>query len=258
MLNSLPDTGDEAGQAAHRLLTLCTEMEMLQSQNTVSIKPSLAVEHKTNKRRDWEADIINLLRQGEKKACKLLAEQLINAYCAESSNTLEELRNICIDLFSKIYRDTNEEPYRFIKKLEEADDAGAIRDCVFQMIEHVSPYTFAFSGMNHVKALKNAEKYVNENITKKLRLKEISEAAGLSPAYFCMIFKKERGVSITNYLNILRIEKAKKLLRDLTIPLRQVSVQCGFKDQSWFTKVFKKYAGTSPGEYRKREGRISQ
>ena len=70
------------------------------------------------------------------------------------------------------------------------------------------------------------------------------------PAYLSRLFKKETGESVTEHLTLLRIEKAKKLLKDDSLRLRDVAMAVGFNDVSYFSNTFKKIAGTPPTEFR--------
>lgn len=65
------------------------------------------------------------------------------------------------------------------------------------------------------------------------------------------MFKQATGKTIFNYLNELRIVKAKKLLENGLHSISDVAEMTGFNDAYYFSKVFKKYAGTTPGRYSK-------
>ncbi len=62
--------------------------------------------------------------------------------------------------------------------------------------------------------------------------------------------------NFVTYVNSIRIEASKKLLLDSSIPLMEVSDRVGFDEQSYFTKVFKKMTGVTPGKYRESRGVI--
>ena len=67
-----------------------------------------------------------------------------------------------------------------------------------------------------------------------------------------MVFKQNTGITINDYINLFRIQKAKELLSDVTLKLYDISPAVGYNDENYFSKVFKKYEGISPAEYRKR------
>ena len=72
----------------------------------------------------------------------------------------------------------------------------------------------------------------------------------MSRSYLSKLFKDETGYSLFSYINHVRIEKSKELLLNDTISLVDVAGLCGFEDQSYFTKVFKKETGISPKRFR--------
>jgi YesN/AraC family two-component response regulator len=78
----------------------------------------------------------------------------------------------------------------------------------------------------------------------------------LSKSYFSKMFSDEMGITFSNYITKIRIEKSKQLLLDDTFKLVDVGYLVGFIDQSYFIKCFKKLVGASPGRYRKNHGII--
>jgi len=96
--------------------------------------------------------------------------------------------------------------------------------------------------------------YIKRNCAGKLSLDSLAKEVYLSKSYLSSVFKKETGLSLTAYINKVRVEKSKKLLLEGNLSLAQISSQCGFKDQSYFTKVFKKDTGVSPKRFRDNHG----
>jgi AraC-like DNA-binding protein len=108
--------------------------------------------------------------------------------------------------------------------------------------------------MQHASSLRKAERYIQENFSRKLSLEEIAGVSGFSAPYFSTIFKRETGENLSTYLSRLRVEKASALLISTNLPLNAIANNCGFEDQSWFSKIFKAHTGMSPRRYRKRGG----
>ncbi|WP_041741769.1 helix-turn-helix domain-containing protein [Caldicellulosiruptor kronotskyensis] len=84
-------------------------------------------------------------------------------------------------------------------------------------------------------------------------LSDIAEVCGISPNYFCKIFKEETGKSFVDFLNELRINKAKELLLSTNLKSYEVAEKVGFSDYKYFSMIFKKYTGLSPRKF-KEEG----
>jgi len=75
--------------------------------------------------------------------------------------------------------------------------------------------------------------------------------AGMNPKYFCRVFRSLIHHSPVDYLNLYRIEQAAYLLDSTDLPVTEVGNRCGFWESSYFTKVFRKYKGTTPAAYRR-------
>lgn len=99
--------------------------------------------------------------------------------------------------------------------------------------------------------LEVALEYIHINFSKDIDLKTVASHLELSESYFSRIFKNELQIGFIEYLNALRINESKRLLKFTNKSLLEIAIDCGFADQSYFTKIFKKVEGDSPGRYRK-------
>ncbi len=93
--------------------------------------------------------------------------------------------------------------------------------------------------------------YIDAHYMKPLTLDDIARKAGLSRFYFSRTFKQETGHSFKDYLNIKRLEAAKKLLCLTEMNISQACYSAGFNDASYFARMFKRYEGKSPSAFRK-------
>lgn len=92
--------------------------------------------------------------------------------------------------------------------------------------------------------------YIKENLKEKLTVEQIAEQAGFSKFYFLRLFKRITGCTVTQYINLLRCETAKELLRDRNYSVKEAAIACGFDNLSYFSNVFKKNTGYLPGAYK--------
>lgn len=99
--------------------------------------------------------------------------------------------------------------------------------------------------------LKDVYKYIENNYTRKLCLDEIAKRGRLSKYHFCRVFKTLTGKTFLEYVNNIRIEKAKELLRKSLFSITDICFKVGFADISNFNRTFKKIAGMAPTKYRK-------
>jgi two-component system response regulator YesN len=79
----------------------------------------------------------------------------------------------------------------------------------------------------------------------------VAERFGISREYVCRIVKSSMGLSVVAFLHRMRIEEAKRLLRESKDCIYQIADQVGFKSPCYFSKVFKELEGRSPKEYRR-------
>lgn len=97
--------------------------------------------------------------------------------------------------------------------------------------------------------------FMKQNYKDNLSLTDIAEYAGLNESYFSGIFKKDTGKSITEYLNEIRVEKAKELIETTNYKNYEIGEQVGIYNSSYFSTVFKRLTGMTIQEYRKRCGK---
>ncbi len=99
--------------------------------------------------------------------------------------------------------------------------------------------------------LMSAIKYMDERLHEGLSRDEVANVACISPSHFSKVIKKTYGYSFTELLARMRVGRAQELLARTEKSVIQICLDCGFSDQSYFTKVFQKYVGKTPGEYRR-------
>lgn len=92
--------------------------------------------------------------------------------------------------------------------------------------------------------------YIHTDIGVDLSLNVLAEQLNINASYLSMLFKKEIGMTLTDYVNKYRIEHAAKLLLCTNLPIKSIAVQCGIPDIYYFTRLFKRIMGTTPKAFR--------
>ena len=95
-----------------------------------------------------------------------------------------------------------------------------------------------------------AREFIAANHAEDVTLSMVAKAVHMSTFYFCKQFKKATGLSFTNYLSRVRVEKAKEMLLDPHVRISEVAFDCGFQSLTHFNRVFRKLIGASPTAYR--------
>lgn len=91
---------------------------------------------------------------------------------------------------------------------------------------------------------------IDSDLTADLSLKTQAELLNVNASYLSTLFKKETGVTLTDYVNKKRVENAVFLLNSTNMQIQSIAQYCGIPDVNYFTKIFKKYVGKTPKEYR--------
>ena len=94
------------------------------------------------------------------------------------------------------------------------------------------------------------KQYLDEHYMEKISLEALSGLFYLNKEYLSKLFKQEYSVSIFDYVDFLRIEKAKKLLIETNKSIGEITEELGFYDESHFNRKFRKMTGTAPREYK--------
>jgi len=98
--------------------------------------------------------------------------------------------------------------------------------------------------------LARAEAYCREHFAEDLSVAELAQVAGFSRYHFARLFRQSHGVSPNEFLIDLRISTAARMLRDSQKSVKLIARDCGFHDAGYFSKVFRRAIGVSPGRFR--------
>lgn len=99
--------------------------------------------------------------------------------------------------------------------------------------------------------IQQALNYVTAHISMPLSVEELAQISGYSPSRFKFKFKKETGLTPSEYVTVQKIETAKKLLETSNVNITELAYNLGFSSSNYFSSVFKKIMGCTPREYRK-------
>ena len=212
---------------------------------------------------EMERMLLASLRRGDKTEAQKIMVKLLEILYLEVRDNFAAFRLKALELavlLSRAAADPEdikdntslENTNRCLKKIDESRNFGEITETLKMITEQMSGKIFSFHGVRHFSALRKAERFIWENYSRRLSLKEIAAASGLSAPYFSTVFKEEMGENLSNYLNRLRVEKAAAMLVTSDLSISEIAITCGFEDQSWFSKIFKNNTGLTPGKYRER------
>ena len=102
-------------------------------------------------------------------------------------------------------------------------------------------------------SVKNVLDYISDNYSDSISLGRLARIAGMNPKYFCRYFRSMTGRTPIDYLNYYRVECACEMLSTKNISIKETAISCGFSDESYFVKTFRKYKNTTPKQFTKKE-----
>ncbi len=95
-----------------------------------------------------------------------------------------------------------------------------------------------------------AMEWIKGNYHRPFTVAELAENMGYQADYFSSLFKRNMGISIVKYTNQLRIKTAKTLIMNYDITIKEAAYSCGFSDEKYFMKIFKKHEGLTLSEFK--------
>ena len=110
-----------------------------------------------------------------------------------------------------------------------------------------------YSQKNRYKYVEQAKRYVNDNyMDSNLSLNSVGDFVGISASYLSEVWSETSHEKFSVYLSTLRVEKAQQLLISTKLPIKEIGFRCGFNSVQNFIRVFKKYTGMPPGQFREK------
>lgn len=164
--------------------------------------------------------------------------------------TIEILFNILSTI--NIFNDSNENIYEFenlfsniskIKNIEEL--VNLLKLVINQSITHL-----IVKDKKQNPIIKQVLNYIEENFNNEISIKLLSSIFNTNAAYLGQLFKSETGDMLTNYLNKIRVEKAKVMILNSRLKANKISEKVGYINPNYFYRIFKKITGISPTEFK--------
>ena len=217
---------------------------------------------------DKERELLSMITSGDKAGARKTLNEILGHVFFSNDGNFEIIKARVLELVVLLSRAALEGGaevdeifglnYNYLNQIHKYTTIEQLATWLSRIMNRFSDCVFRLTDVKHVDVIYKTLDYVHKNFMNKITLAEVSENAHISPSYFSKVFKDEMKCNFNTYLNQVRIQNSKKLLLDDSISLVDVAFLCGFEDQSYFSKVFKKITGMSPGKYRESMGRMKQ
>ena len=138
--------------------------------------------------------------------------------------------------------------YEEIGKYETLEEMKTV---VFRYLTGINKTIHAARNSRNLQIINRAKQYIDKNYKQDdLSLNQIAAIVSVSPGYLSILFRKETNQTFIEYLTMVRMEKAKELLKTSTLKSYEVAYNVGYSDPHYFSLSFKKYTGVTPSDYK--------
>ncbi|MBR9945843.1 response regulator [Clostridiaceae bacterium Marseille-Q4145] len=227
----------------------------------------LAENNRAAENSDIDADMLKNLGKAVRSTSESEITQQINAIYDAIRSEGYKNSNIYMTAACKV----NEELYQYLRLFSSAEgmqqkleeqlgkrmiEATGITELKKLLVQHICENMEQLIGdskSNLSPAIRTAKIFIANNYKQDIGLGDVARVVNLSSVYFSGLFKKEMGENFVDYLNRVRIDAAKVLLKDVRNNIGEIAEQCGFSDTRYFAKIFKRSVGITPSDYRKRQ-----
>lgn len=166
-----------------------------------------------------------------------------------SIELLYNIINISASLKVNIYeiKDYNENMFTKVMQIKNINElSGWVKEILNQVIKLV-----VLKDTDSNPLIKRITSFIDKDFAQDISLKKLSTAFNINAAYLGQLFKNETGEMFSNYLNKVRIEKAKEMLISTNLNLNDISARVGYANVTYFYSIFRKYTGENPTKYKR-------
>ena len=210
--------------------------------------------------------LVHLIRAGNVQETEQALQNLFAGFRSDQRYTIEYIQRIGIELIYVVSR----------ALYEIGEDIGAIAgkrpaildtlyktEHLFELQQQLNDFMLSIANdfakkyaQKNGKTIRDIKNIIETQYMEELSVNKIAEAVYLSPNYMSLVFKRETGETISDYLTRKRMDVAKELLQKTDSKILDIANMVGFQDASYFSKVFKKHTGVHPQKYRTLNERV--
>ncbi|SHM74493.1 response regulator transcription factor [Gracilibacillus kekensis] len=225
------------------------------SKQVVTDDENLPSVNNYNYNRQQAADLAEAVFQQNNSAVRNIVANLFHRF-EDKSLTLQQIKRQCLFLIASVKERAQESMFEQIDfRLSEDTDlliynsVCALQDLLEADLNSMLEYVERSNDSHWI--IQQAKQYIEKNYQQDIKALEVAEAHYITPNYFSMLFKQETGQNYSEYLNTIRINKAKELLSDTSNKVFEIAEYVGYREYKYFVQVFKNYVGITPTQFRK-------
>ncbi len=246
-------------EALHALRTLATSDTINDNPQSHILHEDDILEKSGEQESDYgellESEIFTKISDSDPVPVQLSFVQLYERMSADPGVDFDAIKKWMISMvvgFEKRWEKAlNNNYYKILNEIMGAKDEGALFDIGKRYINETVHQIVEGRQNKANSIIEKANKYISEHYNEDISLDEIAQHVNLSSYYFSRFYKNATGINFTDKMVMLRMEKAKELLRQEELSVKDVSYMVGYSDPNYFSKIFKKITGFNASEYKR-------
>lgn len=212
---------------------------------------------------EMEVRLMNMLRVGDYPKAEEVIRTLFDINFRSRDTSLDAGRYFIVDILTTFMKIINtmcakdEETFLSIDSVMDIAESDSNIDIIEKEIIKLASNICIFVQKKYTspseKLIIEVEEYIKKNYCENwISLSVIADNFGITPQYLSNLFKKHRGENITDFISKLKVKKAKELLANSDLTIKEISHRLGYANEMGISRIFKKYEGITPGAYREK------
>ncbi len=209
-----------------------------------------------------EPGLLAAIQRGERNEARGIINRILTAIYAQGAGRRSLLKTLALELVVMMARaavQAGADPekilginYRSLTELANVHSQEELSDWLCEMLELLLDAMGKPAAHPNAVQLARAVAFMEQHFDRDLSREEVARAAGLSPSHFSHLMRDRAGITFTQLLLRIRLDHARRLLARDRLSVADIAAACGFNEQSYFTRVFKKAFNDTPADYRRR------
>lgn len=209
----------------------------------------------------YENELIQIVSQGlTHRAERMISGMTLLNFDRRMGDPIRNLKNYCIicnTLLRKAAEQGGVHPVYldsvssdFAQKIESSHSTESAQALMLDMINSYCRLVKKHATKHYSSVVQRTITYIDTDLSADLSLRALAAIQKINPSYLSSLFKRETGETLTEHVNKKRVSYAAQLLQSTKLQVSSIAQHCGISDVNYFSKVFKKYTGLTPREFR--------
>lgn len=212
----------------------------------------------------YENELMEIVSRGLVHRAEVMMSSVSQLnYQHRTPDPLRNMKNYCIicnTLLRKAAQNGGVHPLhldrmssQYAQQIENAPNLKRANALIGEMIRGYCRLVHTHAGHHYAATVQKTLTYIDANLSGDLSLRELARLMQVSAGYLSTLFHKETGHTLAEYINVQRMKAALHLLAKTRLQIQTVAQLSGFSDPNYFGKLFKRYYGVTPGQYRREQ-----